>query len=104
MRLRSLLAAASVFVLSAQALAVDCAEWSAPGFFSLVTAAEVRECLEAGADVNARDQAGRSPLHNATALNSDPAVTEALLAAGADVNAQGREGGTPLHGAAALNK
>ena len=65
-----------------------CAEWSAPEFFSSVTAAEVRECLEAGADVNARDQAGRSPLLKAVAINSDPAVTEALLAAGADVNAQ----------------
>ena len=70
--------------------------------------------LAAGADVHARDSAGRTPLHwaaGATYSDHDggdrernPAVIELLLAAGADVNAQSRRGDTPLHWAADTNK
>jgi hypothetical protein len=48
-----------------------------------------------GADVNAKDNDGKTPLH--WAMNAD--VVEALIAHGADVNAKDNEGSTPLHGA-----
>ena len=49
-----------------------------------------------GADVNARDRAGGTPLHNAAALLSDLATAEALLMAGADPNTRDRCGSVPL--------
>ena len=51
--------------------------------------------LAAGADVNARGEYGRTPLHSAARFNENPAMIEALLEAGADVNARDKNGGTP---------
>ena len=56
--------------------------------------------LEAGADANARNDRGLTPLHEG-ATNSNPVVTAHLLAAGADPNGLDNEGYTPLHYAAA---
>ena len=68
--------------------------------------------LAAGADVNARDQYGETPLHEAARYSGwreigrgavadlGTAVVEALLAAGADVHARSNGGWTPLHAAA----
>ena len=58
--------------------------------------AVVEALVAAGADVEARSTTGRTPLHSA----SDPAVIEALVAAGADVEARNNDGQTPLHSAA----
>lgn len=57
----------------------------------------VAELLVAhGADVNARDLMGLTPLHRAAVSDNDT-VTETLLAHRADVNAKDNDGETPLH-------
>jgi len=52
--------------------------------------------IDKGADVNARDEAGWTPLHYA-AFNGHKDVAELLIAKGADVNAKNDYGETPLH-------
>ncbi len=58
--------------------------------------------LAHGADVNARDIVGDTPLHNADWEDDEghKDVVGLLLAHGADVNAKGQQGRTPLHDAA----
>ena len=60
----------------------------------------VQLLLRAGADPQAVDNEGLTPLHRG-AVNSNPVVTAHLLAAGADPNALDNEGYTPLHHSAA---
>ncbi len=82
---------------------VDCSKWNSWGFFNDLTADDVRDCLEAGADVNARDERGYTPLHSLHSMigSRDPEATTmvvlVLLEAGADVMAQSSNGDTPLH-------
>ena len=65
-----------------------------------IAAAQV--LLEAGANPNARDQWGQTPLHRAAAhLTASLLLIEPLLAAGADLDARDKKGRTPLHLAAA---
>jgi ankyrin repeat protein/mono/diheme cytochrome c family protein len=59
----------------------------------------VRSLLKDGADVQARDADGDTPLMSA-ALNADAALLEVLLKAGADVNATNKAGATALMRAA----
>ena len=63
----------------------------------------VQGCLDAGADVNARDEHGNTPLHNLVVSNSRSAaaVIALLVEAGADVHARNRAGATPFHVAVA---
>jgi ankyrin repeat protein len=81
--------------------------------------AEIEQLLAAGTNVNARDQAGWTPLHKAMErLASAPTArtpadaeivaaaktVELLLSRGADVNARARNGIAPIHYAAATGQ
>ena len=59
----------------------------------------VKQHLDTGTDVNAKGEAGRTPLHWA-ALKGRKDIAELLIAKGADVNATNGVGTTPLHWAA----
>lgn len=56
----------------------------------------VKSFIEFGADVNAKDEKSRTPLHEAGEQGQTESV-KALLAAGADVNAKDGESRTPLY-------
>lgn len=57
----------------------------------------VRDLLQAGADVNARDSRALTPLIFAVATDyADPRIVQALIQAGADVNAHDNTGETAL--------
>jgi ankyrin repeat protein len=60
--------------------------------------ADVQAELDKGADVNAKDEQGYTPLHNAAEGHKE--IVELLIAKGADVNAKDESGGTPLLAAA----
>jgi hypothetical protein len=59
-----------------------------------------RLLIEAGADVNARNRVGLSPLHLGCEIDDPRALVSVLLAHGADVHARDNAAYTPLHYAA----
>ena len=67
------------------------------------TPSQVRAVIRSGADPNARDKRGETPLMYAAADNSNPAVITILIEAGADSNARGKNGMTALMYAAEDN-
>jgi ankyrin repeat protein len=60
--------------------------------------AGVQAQLDAGVDVNAKGEYGRTPLHLAARGHKE--IVELLIVEGADVNAKDKNGFTPLHWAA----
>ena len=64
-----------------------------------ITAADVQVMINAGANVNAKNFLGQTPLHEAIILGNAK-VIPVLVKVGADVNAKDKNGFTPLHGAA----
>lgn len=75
-------------------------------FFKLCasgSAEQVKAAIAAGADVNAKDKDGKTPLMAAATACNDPQVISLLAQAGAKVNAQDNEGMTPLLLAAKSN-
>ena len=60
--------------------------------------------IDKGAEVDARDDRGFTPLRFAAGSSNNPEVLRTLIRAGANVNATSRNGGTPLFSAAATNE
>jgi len=60
----------------------------------------VRKLVAAGADVNATDSDGLTPLHCACAFNADGRIVALLVKHGADPHARAAGGTVPLHEAA----
>ena len=72
-------------------------DWGVAGqTWEPATVDTVSECLNAGADVNARNEYGRTPLHYAARFSENPEVITALLDAGADGTAVNKDGKTPF--------
>ena len=83
--------------------AASCEEWPSPAFFRRATVEVVAGCIEAGAEVNAAADLGRTPLHQAAAESPSPAVVAELLRRGADLTARLAGGRTAVHEAARSN-
>ena len=75
--------------------------WLTETFWRDATSIDVQRELDAGADVNAQDGRGETPLYKAVLWNYTPSVVELLLYRGADVDVAERHfGWRPLHMAA----
>ena len=73
-------------------------------FWKTATPAQVQAKIKKGADVNARDKHGWTPLMLASGFNTNVAVLKALLKADADVEASSKYGMTSLMAAARYNE
>ena len=94
----ALLASGSMLLAACAAVArPDCGDWTTKGVFEQVAVADVARCLSQGADLEATDSKGRTPLHRAAEYSETPAVVKALLDAGAHLEAKDKDGETPLH-------
>ena len=98
----ALTAALSLVFTPLAAQETDCDGWVtadasvAVQFWEAATSETVSDCLNAGADANAGNESGDTPLLLAAAYNSNPDVLTVLLDAGADATAVDAGGQTPF--------
>ena len=92
------------YLLAAFLLLLSSLSWAQDLFDPNLTPEGVRAALAAGADVEARDNRGSTPLLFAALANSNPEVVQVLLDAGADLEARTEWGATPLMFAARHNE
>ncbi|MBC6438590.1 MAG: hypothetical protein GDA52_10790 [Rhodobacteraceae bacterium] len=87
---------AAIFLTTgtAAAQAQQHCNWKELNFWEEVAAEDVENCIAAGANVNARNEDGVTPLHGAAVFGKAEAV-HALLAAGANIAARTEDGQTP---------
>ena len=64
----------------------------------------IKAFIDAGTDVNAKNEFGNTVLHEAASFNENPEVIRLLINAGADINAQNNEYESPLITACMNNK
>lgn len=64
----------------------------------------IGEVLSEGANINAKNEEGRTLLHRAVLEERGEEMVDFLLKNGADVNAKGKYHGTPLHAACFLGQ
>ena len=91
------------FFTQAQA-AENCNGWGTEEYFKTATLEGVTACLDAGVDLNARDDLDTTPLHRAAQHTENVDVIKALLNAGADIEAKDVIERTPLHLATGYNE
>ena len=86
--------------------ATECSQWNTRAWSKNAGLEEIHKCLAAGANPNARDAQGETPLSMVTVVTTkkDPAVIKTLVDAGADPNARNRYGWTILYRAASRIK
>jgi uncharacterized protein len=84
-----------IFSLTPAIAAEPCETLCSLTFYQTASAASVLNLLADGADVNAKDAQGKSPLHYVAGASLE--VIAALLSAGADVMAKDTLDRTPLH-------
>src|SRR5208337_2862450 len=82
-----------IIVAVVLAVILAASAYAQTNFFKLVTTGtpqDIQTAIDKGADVNAQDKDGTTPLMDAAAYNENPDAITTLLKAGADVNAQAK--------------
>ncbi|MFT7596704.1 MAG: ankyrin repeat protein [Paracoccaceae bacterium] len=93
--MKSLMGAVAIIGLALPVWAGECGVLCDAAFYETANPASLQQVIDTGADVNARDDVGRSALH--WAAGAAPEVIVSLLQAGADVHAGDQYQRTPLH-------
>ncbi len=83
---------------------VQASDFLSDSYWQNVTIKDVKNAIANGADVNARNKYGSTPLMYASWDNQNPDVITTLINAGADVNARNKDGWTPLMYASRSNQ
>ena len=78
-------------------------DWDNPDVSKNVDASKIKYLIERGADVNAKEEYGNTPLHWAS-IENHIELAKLLIERGADVNAKRNDGETPLHQASWKNR